>query len=77
VSNTVAPALADTQQQNKRSSEDYYHKGQIAFANKDYDLAIDSFSESLRLSYNLPALFDRARSYSSRGRYVEAIADYT
>ncbi|MFP3042602.1 tetratricopeptide repeat protein [Treponema primitia] len=55
----------------------YYNRGYNHAAKKEYDNAIENFTQALRLDPNFfPAYVQRGQSYSRSGDYEKALADF-
>ena len=61
-----------------RGEENAMQRGSVAFRNGDYDLAIASFTEALKLNPKDAAACNmRAVAHAKKGEFDPAIADYT
>src|SRR5215204_4243653 len=61
-----------------QTAQEFLTRGNQFYKNKQYQEAVSSFSESIRLSPNsTEPWFNRAQSYFYMSRYDLAISDYT
>jgi tetratricopeptide (TPR) repeat protein len=59
-------------------AEVYFQRGLVYSQKKDYDLAIDNYSQAIRRNPKNPSLYyNRGVAHSKKGNYAQAIVDYT
>jgi len=75
---SAAPAPAATGAGAPKTAEEYINQGKEAIKSKQFDQAIASFSEAVKLDpKSIPAYNNRGIAYCEKGNFAQAIAEFS
>jgi Flp pilus assembly protein TadD len=75
---TATPTAPDNGQAEASDAEAFFNRGDNLYDEKQYDQAIDAFTQAIRLKPDYPDAYnERGMAYDEKGEYDLAIQDYT